>query len=251
MQLTFLGTGSAMPTGERNQTGLLLEAEGNRLLIDCGSGVLDALSATESGYSDLDAVLLTHHHLDHVADLLPLLKARWLADAPRLRIVGPPGTEALLDDLLDVHAYLRKHVEPDVTDIEAGETTLAGFDVVAREVQHSMAGLGYRFSPAGADEPAVVFSGDTAAFPEFLSIADGAAVLAHDCSFPDDVETDTHATPAALGAALDAADADVGALYLTHLYPQTNGHHEEMIASVREHYDGDVAVANDGMTVEL
>ncbi|CCQ34688.1 ribonuclease Z protein [Halorhabdus tiamatea SARL4B] len=260
MRLTFLGTGSAMPTGERNQTGLLLENTEDRLLLentedrlllDCGSGVLDALSATEPGYTKLDAVILTHHHLDHVADLLPLLKARWLSDAPRISIAGPPGTEALLDELLDVHVYLRKHVDPDVTDIEAGETTLAGFDVAAGETRHSMAGFGYRLSPAGTDEPAIVFSGDTAASPGILSMADGADVLVHDCSFPDDVETDNHATPASLGNALADADADVGALYLTHLYPHTDGHHEEMIASVREHYDGKVAVASDGLTVEL
>lgn len=251
MQLTFLGTGSAMPTGERNQTGLVLEADGNRLLIDCGSGVLGALSATESGYTHLDAVLLTHHHLDHVADVLPLLKARWLADAPRIRIVGPPGTESLLEELLDVHDYLREHVDPAVTDMEAGETTLAGFDVAARKIRHSMAGLGYRLSPAGADEPAVVFSGDTAASPGILSMADGADVLAHDCSFPDDVETDNHATPASLGNALADADTSVGTLYLTHLYPHTDGRHAEMIASVREHYGGEVVVASDGLTVEV
>jgi len=251
MQLTFLGTGSAVPTGERNQTGLLLENTGHRLLVDCGSGVLHALAATEPGYTDLDALLLTHHHLDHVTDVLPLLKARWLADAPRLRIIGPPGTTSLLDDLLDVHDYLRKHVDPDVTDIQTGETTLAGFDVAAREVQHSMAGFGYRFSPAGADEPAVVFSGDTEAIPSLLSMADGADVLVHDCSFPDDIETDNHATPASLGEALDAAAVDVGALYLTHLYPHTDGRHVEMVASVREHHNGEVAVASDGLTVEL
>ncbi|WEL21701.1 Metal-dependent hydrolase of the beta-lactamase superfamily [Halorhabdus sp. BNX81] len=251
MQLTFLGTGSAMPTGDRNQTGLLLEADGNRLLIDCGSGILDALAATDSGYTDLDAVLLTHHHLDHVADLLPLLKARWLADAPPLRIVGPSGTESLLDELLDIHGYLRKHVEPTVADIEVGETMLAGFDISAREIHHSMAGFGYRLSPTGTDRPAVVFSGDTVAVPEFLTVADGAEVLVHDCSFPDDIETDNHATPASLGTALDAADATVGTLYLTHLYPHTDGRHQEMVASVRERYDGAVAVARDGLTAEL
>ena len=251
MQLTFLGTGSAMPTGNRHQTGLLLEAEGNRLLIDCGSGVLDALAATERGYIDLDAVLLTHHHLDHVADLLPLVKARWLAEASDLCIAGPPGTRDLLDELLDVHTYLRKHVDPDVTDIEPGATTFAGFDVVARAVQHSMAGFGYRISPAGGADPTVVVSGDTRAFPAFLSMADGAEVLVHDCSFPDDVETDTHATPGSLGEALAAAEASIGTVYLTHLYPHTDGRHDDMIASVHEHYAGAVAVASDGLCVEV
>ncbi|MFB6200731.1 MAG: MBL fold metallo-hydrolase [Halorhabdus sp.] len=250
MRLTFLGTGSAMPTGERNQTGLLIETDDRRLLVDCGSGVLNALAATDGGYTDLDAVLLTHHHLDHVADVLALLKARWLAEAPPLQVVGPSGTRQLVADLLDVHAYLQDHVDPTVTDIDAGETTLAGLTVQSRPVSHSMAGLGYRLSPPGSG-PAVVVSGDTVADPAFLSLADGAAALIHDCSFPDDVETDAHATPAELGVALAEADVSVGTVYLTHLYPHTDGRHPELVASVRDAYDGAVEVASDGLTLTL
>ncbi|MFW5949910.1 MAG: MBL fold metallo-hydrolase [archaeon] len=251
MRLTFLGTGSAMPTGDRNQSGLLLETADRRLLVDCGSGVLNALAATDRGYEDIDAVLLSHHHLDHVADVLPLLKARWLAGAPSLIVAGPAGTETLLAELLSVHEYLAKHVDPEGRHIDAGTRTLAGFDVAAIPVHHSMAGFGFRLTPAGSDGPAVVYSGDTVAFPEFLSNADGAAVLVHDCSFPDDVHTDNHATPAALGRALASADVTIGTVYLTHLYPHTDDRHEEMLASITEHYDGAVRFATDGRTIRL
>lgn len=251
MDLTFLGTGTAMPTGDRNQTGLLLETDDHRLLVDCGSGVLHALARTETGYIDLDAVLLTHHHLDHIADLLPLLKARWLSDGPALRIAGPDGTESLLADLLSVHEYLDDHVDPTIEDLEPGATSVAGYDVRARWGAHSMPGFGYRLSPAQQDGPAVVFSGDTVPSPEFLSIADGADVLVHDCSFPDDIETDNHPTPASLGEALDVSGVAVGTLILTHLYPHTDGRHEEMRHSIAEWYDGPVRFAEDGMTVTV
>ena len=110
MQVTFLGTGAAMPTGDRSQTGLLLADPGgdsDPLLVDCGSGALGALAATDVGYEAVGSVLLTHHHLDHVSDLLPLLKARWLAGETALEIVGPDGTEALVEDLLAVHDYMQ------------------------------------------------------------------------------------------------------------------------------------------------
>ncbi|WP_181686216.1 MBL fold metallo-hydrolase [Halorhabdus salina] len=251
MRLTFLGTGSAMPTGERNQTGLLFETAENRVLVDCGSGVLDTLAATDGGYTDLDAVLLTHHHLDHVADLLPLLKARWLADAPPLTIAGPRGTATLLDELLAVHTYLDEHVDPTVTDLDPGAHTVGGFDVRARGGRHSMPGFGYRVTPANSDGPTAVFSGDTVAFPAFLSVADGADVLVHDCSFPDDVETDNHPTPASFGEALAAADIHVETVYLTHLYPHTDGRHGEMLDSIADHYEGDVRIAEDALEVTL
>ena len=49
MRVTFLGTGSAMPTGERFQTGLLLESDEGDLLVDCGSGALHGLQRTGVG----------------------------------------------------------------------------------------------------------------------------------------------------------------------------------------------------------
>ena len=60
-----------MPTGERSQTGLLLadpDGDAEPLLVDCGSGALHGLAATDVGYEGIGTVLLTHHHLDHVSD---------------------------------------------------------------------------------------------------------------------------------------------------------------------------------------
>jgi ribonuclease BN (tRNA processing enzyme) len=254
MRLTFLGTGSAMPTGERFQTGLLLESDGNTLLVDCGSGVLHGLARTEGGYEAVDAVLLTHHHLDHVSDLFPLFKARWLAGATELTVAGPAGTRELLDGLFDVHEYMQDRLELTIREIDVGTFSLAGFSVAAREVRHSMRCLAYRFGTEGDDpetEGSVVFSGDTEAFPELVEFADGAAILVHDCSFPDEVDVSNHPTPSSLGRTLAEADAEVGRVYLTHLYPHTDGRHEAMLDSVADHYEGDVRFASDGMTLDV
>ena len=244
MRLTFLGTGSAMPTGERMQTGLLIEDGDDRLLVDCGSGVLHTLARTDVGYEGVDTVLLTHHHLDHVSDLLALLKARWLAGEESLTIVGPEGTDALVTDLLDVHDYLQDRVDLTLRDIEnPDDFEVAGFDVEAIETEHSMFGYAYRF----ADE--LVFSGDTEALDGMADFADGASVLVHDCSFPDEVDVANHPTPTQLGESL--AGADVDELYLTHLYPHTDGKHDEMEASVAKHFDGDIQFARDGLVVNV
>jgi ribonuclease BN (tRNA processing enzyme) len=242
--VTFLGTGSAMQWPDRAQTGLLVESDDRRLLVDCGAGVLARLAGTDPGYEGVSTVLLTHHHLDHVSDLLALLKARWLAGAEHLTVVGPRGTKALVDGLLSVHDYLRDRVDLRLREVHPGEFSVAGFDVRARETRHSMAGLAYRFGDA------FVFSGDTEAFPAMGRFADGASVLAHDCSFPDDVDVSNHPTPTDLGESL--AGVDLGRLYLTHLYPHTGGRHDEMVAAVERAAGGDldVRVARDGLRVE-
>lgn len=252
MRVTLLGTGAAMPVADRVQTGLLLEAapgDGRPLLVDCGSGVLHRLAQTDPGYEAVSTVLLTHHHLDHVSDLLALLKARWLAGEEHLEVVGPPGTKRLLDGLLDVHDYLDGRVGLRIREVHPdSEFEVAGFEVAARETRHSMQCLAYRFSDPGSDDD-FVFSGDSEAFEGLAAFADGARVLAHDCSFPDEVDVDNHPTPSQLGEAL--AGHDVDRVYLTHLYPHTEGRHEEMLNSVREAFDGDVRVARDGLRFEV
>ncbi|MFB6256423.1 MAG: MBL fold metallo-hydrolase, partial [Haloplanus sp.] len=119
MRLTFLGTGSAMPLPDRAQTGLLLERDDRRLLVDCGAGVLGRLAVTDAGYEGVSTVLLTHHHLDHVSDLLPLVKARWLAGAGGLEIVGPAGTKTLVDDLFGAFDYLDGRTEIRIREVGA------------------------------------------------------------------------------------------------------------------------------------
>lgn len=272
MRLTFLGTGSAMPVPDRVQTGLLLESGGRTLLVDCGSGVLHRLAGTDVGYEGVSSVLLTHHHLDHVSDLLALLKARWLAGEEHLEVVGPAGTKSLLDGLLEAHTYLDGRMDLSVREVGPTDFSVAGFDVSATEMTHSMDCLAYRFSGGDADgddsggedehtsddEPTsdggrtggdIVYSGDGEASASLAAFADGAALLAHDCSFPDDVDVDNHPTPSRLGEALSGHD--IGRVYLTHLYPHTEGRHDEMLDSIGRRYDGEVRFARDGLRVEV
>jgi ribonuclease BN (tRNA processing enzyme) len=250
MRVTFLGTGSAMPTGERYQTGLLLEdpdGDADPLLVDCGSGALHGLAETDVGYEGVDTLLLTHHHLDHVSDLMVLLKARWLAGETTMEIVGPEGTEELVRGLLSVHDYMQDRFEFTFREVAPGEFGVAGYDVEAVETVHSMYCLAYRFE---TDDAVFTFSGDSEAIDEIAALAEGSAVLAHDCSFPDDIDVDNHPTPSSLGETL--ADRDVGRVYLTHLYPHTNGRHEEMIEAVESAgFDGEVKMARDGLTIDL
>lgn len=244
MRITFLGTGSAMPTGSRFQTGIVVEEDGRRVLLDCGSGVLHRLQQSGVGYENVSTVLLTHHHVDHVSDLMPLLKARWLAGEDQLEVVGPSGTKALLDGLLSVHDYLDGRVDLQIREITPDEEfSVAEFDVEGYETRHSMPCLAYRF------DDAFTFSGDSEAFPGLANFADGSDVLAHDCSFPDDVDVSNHPTPSQLGDAL--SETDIGRVYLTHLYPHTDGNHEGMLRSIAEGYDGDVGFAEDLLSVEI
>jgi len=238
-----------MPTGTRFQTGLLLEADGDTLLIDCGSGVIHGLARTEVGYEGAGTLLLTHHHLDHVSDLLVLLKARWLAGETDMTIAGPAGTEQLVRDLLAVHEYMEDRITFSFHEFAPEkEYSLHGFSLRTLETRHSMPCLAYRVDHPSTDG-SFVFSGDSEAFEELIEFADGASVLVHDCSFPDSVDVSNHPTPSKLGKTLASAEATIDEVYLTHLYPHTEGRHEEMLESLRTSYQGAVSIATDGQTV--
>lgn len=71
--LTFLGTSASVPSADRNHPGLLVEAGGQRVLVDCGEGTQRQLLRGGAGFRRLDRILLTHAHLDHVLGIPGLL----------------------------------------------------------------------------------------------------------------------------------------------------------------------------------
>ena len=91
--LTFLGTSASVPSAERNHPALLVEAAGQRILIDCGEGTQRQLLRSGAGFRRLDRILLTHAHLDHVLGLPGLFSTLGLRqNADVMTIHGGAGT---------------------------------------------------------------------------------------------------------------------------------------------------------------
>ncbi len=243
IEVTFLGTGAAMPSGDRYQTGVLVSTGDRRVLVDCGSGVLHRLQQCGVGYEAIETVLLTHHHLDHVSDLLPLMKARWLAGEESLTVVGPADTHELVDDLLATHSYMQDRLDLEVREIGPGGHTIAGFAVEAVETIHSVPCLAYQF------DERVTVSGDTEPSEAVIELAEGCPLLVHECAFPDDVDAGNHTRPSELGSLL--AGRDIGRVYLTHLYPHCRGNEAAMQATIADAWGGDVTIAEDLLTVRV
>ena len=246
VRVTVLGTGAALATGDRVQTGLLVDMGGSTLLVDCGSGVLHRLAGIGRDLTEIDAVLLSHTHLDHVSDLPGLAKARWMIDGSTTPIIGPPGTAADIaplfeldgqSDRIDVSCFEIGAEPRDRREIDVPGTE--GIDVSVVPTVHSRPGVGYRF------EDRFGFSGDTEASANLLGFFDGVDVLVHDCARPPGGEPDNHPTPEALSEALETADPDIDRLYLTHLYPDAAARADEAREVVAEPTDATVHVAAD------
>jgi ribonuclease Z len=99
VSLFFAGTAGSVPTARRGLPALLLRAGGERILFDCGEGTQQQLLRSV-GLPELDAVFITHFHLDHWLGLLGMVKTFDLRARERLlTIYGPPGTSQLFAGL--------------------------------------------------------------------------------------------------------------------------------------------------------
>ncbi len=228
LKVTLLGTGVGIPQPGRSQAAILVESD-LPLLIDCGAGTLLRLEQAGVGLEPLDTVVLTHLHLDHVSDLLALANARYLSELPGLEIWGPKGTEAYFKTVQSAYPNLEK-MKIAVHEVRPMDSfSVKGNDLFAEEARHSVTALAYRIE---AEEKVLVYSGDSEPSARVAALAAGADLLVHECSFPEPFEVTNHTTPRMLGNLLKNVNAR--RVVLTHLYPQAQGHEEEMAREVEE-----------------
>lgn len=143
LDLVFLGTAASAPTAGRAPSATLVRRGGERVLVDCGEGTQRQLLRSDAGLVDVDFILLTHLHADHILGLPGLLKTYSLRgrDTP-LTLYGPRGTEALVTSLRRVFGALTYPFE--IVELAAHDTVPCedGAYHVFR-VEHGMDAYGY------------------------------------------------------------------------------------------------------------
>lgn len=177
VKLSVVGCSPAWPNPGGAQSGYLVEGEGGRLLLDCGPGVLPRLRAAE-GWPVIDAIAITHFHLDHWGDVVPWVWGSQFGpgaglESPELWL--PPGGRDTLERIGD-HLGRRDMFETSfrIQEYEDGTPfTAAGSTVTPRRVLHyQMLAFGFRVSQNGTT---LAYSGDSGpsdALPELARDAD-------------------------------------------------------------------------------
>ncbi len=108
-ELILLGSGTGIPSLKRGPPGLILISESSTVLIDSGSGILRRMLEVGTTYRDIDLLLYTHIHPDHISELVPILFACRYADLPRqkdLIVVGGPGFKDYFNQLKKLYIEL-------------------------------------------------------------------------------------------------------------------------------------------------
>jgi ribonuclease Z len=144
LSLFFAGTAGSVPTGRRGLPALLLRAGGERILFDCGEGTQQQLLRS-IGLPDVDAVFLTHLHLDHWLGLIGMVKTFDLRARERpLSVYGPPGLHALFRTLRPIIGRVGYGLA--LEELERhDEVRFGSYAIAAFPVKHRVEAYGYAF----------------------------------------------------------------------------------------------------------
>jgi len=202
IHVVLCGTGSPLPDPGRAGPCTAIVTKTKLLIVDAGSSAARELLWLGVRVGDVDGILLTHFHSDHIDGLGELLLQRWAGGARRepLPVYGPPGVDRVVGGFAEAYAldaeYRVAHHGPDVVPPsgnggtaktfampKAGDAVVVldedGLRVIAFAVDHQPVhpAVGYRFEYQGRS---VVVSGDTAKSANLAHFAQGADLLVHE-----------------------------------------------------------------------
>jgi ribonuclease BN (tRNA processing enzyme) len=242
MRLTVLGSSASYAGPGRACAGYYLDAGGARVLFDCGNGTLANLGTIEDPLG-LDAVFVTHSHIDHFADVFSLHAAlRYAPDGPRapLPLYLPEGLFERMKCLLSDRgaAEFDEAFVPVV--LAADEpVVLGGLTVTPVAVEHTDPTFAL---VAEADDARLVYTSDTRPCGGVYAAAAGADLLLAEATLPEPYAgAAPHMTASQAGELARTAGART--LVLTHVWPTND--RELMVRLASDAFGGPVVVASE------
>ncbi|MEK3989149.1 MBL fold metallo-hydrolase [Robertmurraya sp. FSL R5-0851] len=244
MKLTTIGFWGGYPKANEASTGYVLEHNGFKLLIDCGSAVLSKL---QNYYQpeELDAVVLSHYHADHIADIGALQHARLIqgflgSQMNTLPIYAHDG---------DAHEFSKltyKTITKGIAYDPNAELKVGPFTIQFLLTKHPVPCYAMRFE---VDGKALVYTADTSFIEDFVSFSEGADVLLCECNFYANQDGSGAGHMNSFDAGKLAARANVKQLVLTHL--PHYGELQQLVDEAKQHYNGPTGLAYTGQVIEI
>lgn len=257
MNVTVLGSGAAGSNAGSGGSSFLARSGPTSVLIDCGSGAVGELKRWLD-VGALDAIVISHMHLDHILDLVTLRAAYRYAPEPlneRVPLWLPPGGRDILDSLagpldLDHHSPLFFDQVYEVYEYNPNDSLQIGeiaIDFAA--TQHSMPAWAMRIARAGSDR-SIGYTGDTGPITNLGRFFSGVEILICEATL---LESDTspmernHLTAHEAGRL--ATTCRAANLVLTHFWDELGSEH--LLTAAAAAYDGPIELAWPGMELAI
>jgi ribonuclease BN (tRNA processing enzyme) len=254
MRLVVLGSGTAVPHPERASTAHWLETESGSLLLDASAPAIHRMAQENLDWVNLDAIWISHFHLDHVGGLAPLLFGTKHAPQTQsrrkpLNIFGGRGLKNLVRAFDEANNYnLFKQPFPiEIREVapRAEFEILPGLQAQTFSTPHTSESLALRLTDKhGAS---LVFTSDTGYTDALAKFAAGVDLLMMECSFPRNKPVETHLE--LKDAMRLARDAKPRKVLLGHLYPEWDG--IDLAAEAKKLWPGETIAATDGLRLNI
>ncbi|MFC4558739.1 ribonuclease Z [Virgibacillus kekensis] len=200
MELHFLGTGSGVPSKDRNVSALaltLLQEQNSIWLFDCGEATQHQILNTSLKPRKINRIFITHLHGDHIFGLPGLLSSRsFQGGDDLLTVYGPNGIKEYIETSLKISGTHLKYPLSIVEITDGHVVEDKQFTVTAKKLEHGIDSYGYRITEK--DRPGELLADKLQAagiMPgpiyqeikenEKISIADGKVILREDFIGPD------------------------------------------------------------------
>ncbi len=146
IEITFLGTGSMMPTKQRNHSAIVLSYKTENILMDCGEGTQRQMRIAGLKPAKINRLLISHWHGDHVFGIPGLMSSMGADKAEtKLIIYGPAGTKKYLENLWKSFAG-KNIIEYEVHEVKKGKIyENDDFLIEAQPLKHSTPCIGFSF----------------------------------------------------------------------------------------------------------
>lgn len=256
MQLVVLGSGTSVFHPHRASAGFWLQTNAGSILLDCSADAPHRMAAENLDWINLDAIWISHLHLDHCAGLAQFLFGiKWAKGIEQrqkpLRIFGCQGIEKLLKAIDESHSYklFEQPFAIEIHEIEPSDTVtqinlLPGLQIETVSTPHRAESLAIRLTESGAT---MVYTSDTGYSEDLAQFARDADLLILECSFYRDKPTPKHLElEEAMRIAKLAAPAK---LMLTHLYPEWDAF--DLKAEAKKLWPGETIAARDGLKLDI
>lgn len=249
-KLIILGSSNALSSENNENTHMVLVGENRIVMVDCVNNPIRRLGRVGVDFMDLTDLVLTHFHPDHVSGVPLLLMDMWLRGRKeKLNIYGLHYTLDRMEKLMGMYSWeswpnffpVSFHRIP--TSENACLMDSDEFTIKSSPVRHLIPTIGLRFE-FKSNKKVLAYSCDTEPCVEVVRLASGADVLIHEAS------GDSLGHSSAEQAGQIAAQAEVNKLYLIH-YPTGEYTNKNLITEARQHYQGEVGLATDFMTLEF
>ncbi len=247
MEITFIGTGSGVPSKRRGPSSILIKIEKDILLIDTGPGTLRKLLDVGLTYKDIDYLLYTHFHLDHIADFAPILFAsKYELDLRKkdLTVIGPKGMQEFYQKTVALYGIQIRNLAYKLHIIEvADKFSTLNWEINVTKTKHTHESIGYRIKDNQGK--VLVYPGDTEPLSSLAKFAQDADLLVLECAFPE--QAPGHLYPEIVGEI--ARDSGAKQLIITHLYPVCDK--LDILSPIRAKFSGKITIAEDLMQLEI